>query len=143
MSRRFALALLATGCVAPAQESGSDEQVMQAFAQNDCCGRLVHSEVSNVGEIRSGSRSFAIYELWFVNPQNLHGMRRLAVTENGRFLGSYVISSSASPILEGDRVRFICENGRWCDGDDFAIEGDRIPARLWVDGEISQLEDTI
>ena len=93
--------------------------------------------------MRSGGRTFRIYSLWFVNPQSLHGMRRIALTEGNEFRGSYIISSSAMPVVQNGIVKFVCDNGAACESDDFAIKDGKLPSELWVDGEVHQLEDTI
>ncbi len=140
--RAFALVLTIVGA-ACATQAASRSTPADLFITHDCCGRLAHSQITKVGEIRSGGRTFAIYSLWYVNPQSRHGMKRLAVVEGRRFRGSYIISSWATPELEGNVVKFICSKSDPCAGDNFTIADGKIPSRLWVDGEINQLEDTI
>ncbi len=144
MKRAMALilAVMAAG-VAAHSAPRDDQKLADIFAEHDCCGRLAHSEITKIGEIRSGGRNFTIYNLWFVNPQSRHGMKHLAVAEGPSFRGAYIISSSATPVLEGGVVKFTCEGGVGCNGDDFAIADGKLPLRLWVDGEVNQLEDTI
>ena len=139
----FALAVLAAGSTALGAPQEVKQQPAEIFAGHDCCGRLAHTVIKQVGEIRSDERTFTIYSLWFVNPQSRHGMKRLAVTEGALFRGSYIISSWATPVLEAGLVKFTCEDGAACVGDDFAIVDGKLPSRLWVDGEVNQLEETI
>jgi len=126
-----------------AHDVAAESGIRQVLEAHDCCERLDHTEITLVGEISSGEQTFTIYSLWFVNPQSRHGMKRLAVTQGNEFLGSYIISSWATPILEGEVVTFNCQDSSPCEGEDFAIVDGELPPRLWVDGEINQLEDTI
>jgi hypothetical protein len=143
--RVIALGLMAlvAGFAAQAAPLLVEARHAELFAKYDCCGRLEHSEIRTVGDIRSGGRTFTIYSLWFVNPQSLHGMRRLAVAEGRRFRGSYIISSSAKPVLKAGVIKFACEGGAPCNGDDFTMRDGKLPSQLLVDGEINQLEGTI
>ena len=140
---RAAAVVLAIFGAACAVQAGPRQPEAQLFAAHDCCGRLLQSEIAKVGEMRSGRRTFRIYSLWFVNPQSLHGMRRIALTEGNEFRGSYIISSSAMPVVQNGIVKFVCDNGAACESDDFAIKDGKLPSELWVDGEVHQLENTI
>jgi len=124
----------------------ASDPVRAVFAPHDCCGRLVHSEIAEIGELRSGSHRLTIYTLWFVNPESHHGMKHLAIVEGRRFLGSYVISDRMIPRVDGNRVRFDCRDALGCPaspGDDLVIVDGFLPQRLWVDGDVSQLDDSI
>jgi hypothetical protein len=142
VTRVAALALAILGAAWAAQAAPRQSEA-RLFEKHDCCGRLAHSKITKVGDIRSGGRTFTIYSLWFVNPQSRHGMRRLAIVEGSRFRGSYIISSWATPMLKDGVVRFKCGRVSACGGHNFAIREGRLPAKLWVDGEVNELEQTI
>ena len=130
---------------APTEVSVSDP-VRAIFARHDCCGRLADTKIVNVGVVRSGVHRLTVYDLWFVNPESLHGMRHVAFVEEDRFRGSYIISSWVTPYIEGNRVRFRCQDSTVCDasiGEDLVIENGILPPRLWVDGEVNELDNSI
>lgn len=96
--------------------------------------------------MRSGGRRLAVYNLWFVNPESRHGLRHVAIVDGRRFRGSYVISSWVAPYIAGNRVRFRCRDNTACDaslGEDLVIENGVLPPRLWVDGEVNELDNSI
>lgn len=135
-------ALTASGATAAAPKP-VEPLAAKIFARFDCYGRLAHTQITEVGEIRSKRRTFTIYNLWFVDPQSRHGMKRLAIIEGAVFRGSYIISSWATPIYREGQIKFVCEKGAICEGENFAIANGKLPRRLWVDGEVNALEDTI
>ena len=142
MKKAIVLALAAS-CAAQAVSKQPELRPAEIFAEHDCCGRLEHTAIKQVGEIRESGRTYTVFSLWFVNPESRHGMKRLAVAEGKRFRGSYIISSWATPVVEAGVVTFFCDNGAECGGDNFEIADGKLPSRLWVDGEINNLENTI
>jgi len=116
------------------------------FAEHDCCGRLSLSQITHIGDLRSGPKTLAVYSLWFVNPQSHHGMMHLAFVEGDSFVGAYNISPFVSPSIAGDRISFECRDHSGCvesSSDDLIVENGVLPLRLVVDGEITELGDTI
>jgi len=150
---RVAFVCAAAGLLLPAPVSAAGspsnaavaDPVRAIFAAHDCCGRLAHSRITRIGELRSGSHELTVYALWFVNPQSRHGMMHLAIAEGRRFLGSYIISGRLVPSVAGNRVRFGCRDGAGCPAllGDLVIKNGILPRRLWVDGDVNELDDSI
>ncbi len=144
----IAPALLLAACVDSEARTLPSSAVTQIFAAHDCCGRLADSRIEYVGTLQSGRHKLAVYDLWFVNPQSRHGMRHVAFVEGRQFRGSYNISSWSAPKIAGNRVRFFCRpnSADICDasfGEDLVVDDGILPSKLWVDGEVNPLEDTI
>lgn len=94
------------------------------------------TKISYVGQIKQGSRNYAIYLYNGTNPESLHGINRLIVILNDDiYLGSYESLSAHDCIIQrqtvlckadypGYRIRFT-KNGP--------------PRQIWLDGSITEM----
>lgn len=95
--------LIATMASAAASKAPS-----QVFAAHDPEGRLPHTTIERLGQIRVDTATFTIFYLTFVNPVSRHGQHRIAIIRNGeQFIGSYQCwlgEGGAKLVIGSDRL---------------------------------------
>jgi hypothetical protein len=143
LSAPICLAVALSGCAnVRADNEGSIYKIdnKQILSLHDPERRFASTKFRKVGVLESAEKQFEIYELNFVNPISRHGMQRVAIVEDSRFIGSYQTDGAEISVRENG-LRFVDRNLKT---DDFMpVESGAFPQEFLINGVVRSLEPNI